>query len=188
MPNIACTQKLAVNFKDRYEPIATPTNGLRGWHANLLTLKRRKCVLLTNDQTRFSIFFYGFRKPDFANFQNLFSERFSKELQWLGIPNPQIAQARLQLGPSTFGKTYCRSTLGTMKERLLELEYLIERIPDGDLTDHDYNYLSHQLNNTPTHTKIHKDYIWPAREMITLICGQSAQTQWTPTRLLTTRP
>ena len=44
MANIACTQKLAVEFKDRYEPAATPTDGLRGWHANLLTLKRHKCV------------------------------------------------------------------------------------------------------------------------------------------------
>ncbi|GFM35928.1 DUF6933 domain-containing protein [Desulfovibrio psychrotolerans] len=168
MPNIACTQKLAVEFKDRYEPAAIPTDGLRGWHANLLTLKRRKCVLLTNEQTRFSIFFFGFRKPDFANFQNLFSERFANELKWLGIPNPQIAQARLQLGPFTFGKTYCRSTLGTMKERQLELEYLIERMPEGILTDQDYNYLSHQMNNAPTYTKFHNKYIWPAQEMASM--------------------
>lgn len=46
-----------------------------------------------------------------------------------------------------------------MKERQLELEYLIERMPEGILTDQDYSYLCHQMNSAPICTKLHNKYM-----------------------------
>jgi hypothetical protein len=45
------------------------TNPLGSWHANLLTLQRRNCILLVHDETLFPLFIPCLTKPDFKALQ-----------------------------------------------------------------------------------------------------------------------
>lgn len=65
MISIQCTKKLLKEVGQEHKDAFIPTVPLGCWHANLLFLDRRKCVLFTNDQTRYSLLVPGLRKPDF---------------------------------------------------------------------------------------------------------------------------
>ena len=57
---IHCTKKLLVQIPQRF---IDPSASGAGWHANLLRFERRKCVLFTHDETLYSVFVPGLRKP-----------------------------------------------------------------------------------------------------------------------------
>ena len=60
------------------------------WHANLLRIDRRKCVLFTHDATLYSVFVPELRKPDFVQLDQVFGQRLFKALLWEGFPQPLI--------------------------------------------------------------------------------------------------
>ncbi|MBX2808375.1 MAG: hypothetical protein KTR20_07035 [Cellvibrionaceae bacterium] len=55
-------------------------NSLSGWHANLITLERRNCVLLVHDTTRFPLFIKQLVKADFARFNWYFQDALMNTL------------------------------------------------------------------------------------------------------------
>jgi len=59
MKIIRCTKKLLDEL--RMEPVENPesNNWLESWHANIFTVAQRKCVLITNDATLYSLLFLG---------------------------------------------------------------------------------------------------------------------------------
>jgi hypothetical protein len=63
MPSsIHCTQKLLAEIPDR---LIDPSASGESWHANLLRIDRRKCVLFTHDATLYSVFVPGLKKAEF---------------------------------------------------------------------------------------------------------------------------
>lgn len=50
---IHCTQKLLAEIPNNLIDLAASGDG---WHANLLRIERRKCVLFTHDATLYSVF------------------------------------------------------------------------------------------------------------------------------------
>lgn len=170
MPDIACTQKLAKEFRTLYQPQAFEADGLCGWHANLAYFNRRKCIYITNNATRFTMLFVGLKKPDFMNFNELFIERFVKELQWLELPDAQIAKARLQLGQFRYGKTYNRSVLGSIKQFIFCTEYDLHRFFSRMVFDDEgYQFLSNRINEMPVQITSGNDGFYPAKRMYDLV-------------------
>ena len=89
MININVTQKLHKKFdldenghlKQKLEGPNPPANAvdinpLRDWHANLVIIQRRNCVLLVHDQTRFVVFIPCLMKKGFSDFQHEFEFAF----------------------------------------------------------------------------------------------------------------
>jgi hypothetical protein len=72
MQLIHCTKKLLAELGALGSKIPPEVaTGLFGpWHANLLRIERRKCILFTNDHTLYSFLVPGFKKKD--NFHDLF--------------------------------------------------------------------------------------------------------------------
>ncbi len=65
MQPIHCTQKLLKELGKRGAgvPQPEPQRGLLGpWHANLIRIERRKCILFTNDLTLYSFLVPGVKK------------------------------------------------------------------------------------------------------------------------------
>ena len=61
MQLIRCTAKLLKELNQ--DPVANVKlirDVVGGWHANLLRIERRKCALVTNDKTLYTIFIPGF--------------------------------------------------------------------------------------------------------------------------------
>lgn len=67
---IQCTKKLFDELK--VEPTAANNEKpLFSWHAHLITVNRRKTVVLVNDSNRYIIVLHGMKAKDFKNFNEL---------------------------------------------------------------------------------------------------------------------
>lgn len=65
-------------------------NPLNNWHANLITLQRRNCILMVHDETRFPLFMKGLVKKDFENFDWLFEDTLMNTLLKIGSNDTHI--------------------------------------------------------------------------------------------------
>ena len=78
MQLIRCTQKLFKELKVKPTEELPKFGHIGGWHANLLRIDRRKCVLFTNDQTLYSFFVPGLKKSEFVHFDEVFRQNLFK--------------------------------------------------------------------------------------------------------------
>lgn len=144
---IRCTQKLLKELKTKPTEIEPKFGYVGCWHANLLRFERRKCVLLTNDQTLYSIFIPGLRKPDFEQFEEVFRQHLFKNLVFEEFTQKQIEFVLNEYREIKFAKTNNRNVLGSMNDLAFQLEHLIWA--QGGLRNLDLLALNQELNRIP---------------------------------------
>ncbi len=140
---IRCTQKLLKELKLKPED-EVADNFLESWHANLFYIERRKCVLVTNDSTLFTIFIPSLKKPDFKTFPFIFGQQVFKNLIQEEIPQELIEVVLSACEKITYSKTNNRSVLGSMNEQKMMLEHII--YSQGGLPHADLYEIHHELN------------------------------------------
>ena len=123
------------------------SNELGSWHANLLRIDRKKCILFTHDATLYSFFVPGLKKPHFENFQEVFGQNLFKNLLWENIPQNQIEIVLDENREIIIAKTNNRSVLGSMNDLTFQLKYRIGAM--GGLVNVDLAELNHELNRIP---------------------------------------
>ena len=141
---IHCTQKLLAEIPDRLVDSAMIGDG---WHANLLHIDRRKCVLFTHDTTLYSVFAPGLKKPEFEHLEAVFGERLFKALLWEGFPQNLIEKMLDASRNIGFARSSSRSVLGSMNDIRFQIEVHIAH--DGGLANVDLAELHHRINRTP---------------------------------------
>lgn len=142
---IRCTQKLLKELKR--DLVEEPTSPTESWHANLLLIERRKCVLLTHDETLYSIFMPGLRQPEFKQFPDLVGQRIFKRLLGDGFPQPQIEYMLDQMRVVEFAKTNNRSVLGSMRDIASRIKHSV--IVEGGLNQVYFFDMHQQINRAP---------------------------------------
>lgn len=148
MITLQCTQKLLKEVKPVPQGAVIPTIPLGCWHANLLHIDRRKCVLFTNDKTRFSFLVPGLRKPDFQMLDEVFRQRLFKCLLAENIEPEQIEKVLDEIRDIAFTKTSSRSVLGSMNEIAFHIEHWI--YDEGGLLNTDISELNMNINRMPS--------------------------------------
>lgn len=145
MPSlIHCTKKLLAEIPDRWvDPAATG----EGWHANLLRIERRKCVLFTHDATLYSVFVPGLKKPEFERLGEAFGQRLFKALLWDEFPQSLIERMLESCRVIRCTTTNNRSVLGSMNDLRIQIEVNVAH--DGGLANVDMMDLHHRLNRVP---------------------------------------
>lgn len=127
MQLIRCTQKLLKELKHKPATNIEPFKSLLGsWHANLLLIERRKCVLFINDSTLFTILVPYLKKLDFQNLNFVFQEHLFKNLLHEDCSQKQIEAVLTEHNRLIYTKTNSRSILGSMNEQKFQLEYRIQ--------------------------------------------------------------
>ncbi len=101
------------------------TNPLSGWHANLLTLQRRNCVLMVHNQSRFPVLMIGLTKPDFAALDYHFADCFMNTLLKIGANDAQMQTAQALLAPISINKSNNRSVQGTLNQMVADVEHML---------------------------------------------------------------
>lgn len=145
MPSlIHCTQKLLAEIPDR---LIDPSVSGESWHANLLWIDRRKCVLFTHDKTLYSVFIPGLKKAEFERLDEVFGQRLFKALLWDEFPQTQVEQMLEACRVISFTRSSNRSVLGSMNDIRFHVELDVE--DDGGLTSVDLVRLHHRLNRIP---------------------------------------
>jgi hypothetical protein len=155
----------------------TAESPLSGWHANLLTLQRRQCVLFVHDATRFPLFVPALKKDDFAELDFWFTDGLMNTLLKMGADEAVMARAHQQLamlGPLLCDRETDRSVQGTLNQMGQELEHIL-RFQDTPLTDLSPYRLSIRLAQPPRKVKGQKEYLWPIDAMFKLLGSECAR-------------
>ncbi|WP_320056312.1 DUF6933 domain-containing protein [Desulfuromonas thiophila] len=143
------------------------TNPLGDWHANLILLQRRQCVLFVHDSTRFPVFVPALKKADFAELDWFFQDGFMNTLLKVGAEDKHMKAAEKWLAPLVCDNDCNRSVQGTLnqmgQELGLSLDYRNESIME--LTPYQ---TSAWLAERPSSIK-GQGYVWPGREMLALL-------------------
>ena len=165
-----CTQKLAARIPsttDLSDPAAEldgRAGSLSSWHAHLLTLDHRHCVLFCHYATRYVLFLPGLRAPQLAELGRWHRDLFLAVLHAQGLTHHHIHIARvgLMLGPLQMDRNTDRSVLSSMCRVAEDLRFGILR-ETANVMELDPITTSLRLNNRPC--TVHKTWIWPDKAM-----------------------
>ena len=141
---IRCTQKLLAELKNKSTQEESARDPFWSWHANVFLIERRKCVLITNDTTLFTMFISALKKPDFESFHFVIGQHLFKNFLHENIPQRQIEAVLSKCENIKYEKTNNRRVLGAMNDKKTQLEYLISA--DGGEARTDIYELNHKLN------------------------------------------
>jgi len=120
---------------------------LYDWHANMLWLDRKKCVLFTNDQTLYSLLVPWNKSPRLTNFIQRFRFGLLKSLMSEGLAEVQTEYLLSEYMQVTITKTNSRSVLGSMNDLAFQIKSII--FMSGGVTDVNLSEVNWQLNRIP---------------------------------------
>lgn len=147
MAILRCTKKLLNELKIKPSEETDTFVELGSWHANLLRIDRRKCVLFTHDTTLYSFLVPGLKKPHFQNFREVFGQNLFKNLRLESFPQNQIEAVLDEHREIVISKTNNRSVLGSMNDLAYQIKDSISSV--GGLAYVDLAELNHELNRIP---------------------------------------
>lgn len=186
MIQLHCTQKLlaklpldATGRLKHKRPLPQAANDeaespLSGWHANLLTIQRRNCVLFIHNSTRFPVLATCLTKPDFAELDWWFQDGLMNTLLKCGATEAQMETAAGALAPLVCDAECDRSVQGTLNQMKQDLEHLLwyDNHPITDLAPY---RTGAWLADRPCTVKGSRDAVWPAKAMLALLDGLAAR-------------
>ena len=148
--------------------LAAPQSKLGSWHANLLTIQRRNCLLFVHDQTRFPVFIPALTKPDLAMIDRFFDDALMNTLLKCGATQEQLDTAAALLQPLAFVGGTDRSVLGTLNQLGQDIEHIIyfDALNVADMAGY---AVSAWLADRPCNVKGQKDCIWPKDAFLELL-------------------
>lgn len=128
--HIQGTKKLLDQLKISPE-IQHEEDPLFSWHANLVTVNRRKAVVLVNDKNRYVIILYGLVAKHFKKIEELIIESIKKTFQAEGIKENVIEQYIQHAPTFTFSKTKNKTSVARMNKSL-ETLYIYDDLLDTE--------------------------------------------------------
>lgn len=180
MIRLHCTKKLLIKLPCDAEgrlknrrgvppaPIDAGESPLSGWHANLILLQRRQCVLFVHDATRFPVFVPALNKDGFADLDWFFQDGFMNTLLKVGADDRQMKAAEKMLAPLVCDNDCNRSVQGTLNQMALELGYMLEYDQASVLALAPYR-AGAWLAERPCTVKGSREPLWPARAILELL-------------------
>jgi hypothetical protein len=122
MLTICCTKKLLDELK--LKPCdMTEGKPFFSWYANLLTLHRRKAVLLLNERSRYPILIYGLKAPNFKQLDKLILDALKTVFLAEGISPEIVEKYMAESSQIAFTKTSDRSIVAAMNQVAQMLSY-----------------------------------------------------------------
>ncbi|APG26372.1 hypothetical protein A7E75_13745 [Syntrophotalea acetylenica] len=161
---IQCTQKILKEVGQEFQGAIIPTVPLGCWHANLLILDRRKCVLFTNDKTRYSFLVPGLKKPDFKMLDEIFRQGLFRNLIRDGFSQEAIEKVLDEIREVVFTRTSSRSVLGTMNDMANIIKWTV--LDEGGMLNVDVVEMNSKLNRMPLGPLDYKFAIDQVREAL----------------------
>jgi len=147
MVTIRCTAKLLKELDTKPASVPAQLPGLSDWHANLLRVDRKKCVLFTNDLTLYSFLIHKEKKTLSAGFGEQFRLGLFKSLMSDGLNDSQVKRMLDSQDSIVVAKTNSRSVLGSMNDLAFQIKYMVQA--KGGLTMADLAEINRQLNRIP---------------------------------------
>lgn len=160
MLKICCTKKLLDELKQKPCDIAEE-KPLFTWYANLLTMHRRKAVLILNEPSRYPILIYGVKAPDFKQMGKLIADAIKTVFLAMGIAPDIVQKYMAETLPAAYVKASDRSVLAAMNQVAQMLSYFDTDEFSGNLIQTDIS-----LHFGGGITKIDGDYKEPKEVLL----------------------
>lgn len=127
---INCTNKFQKNLKVKLEKeeIGDP---ILSWHGDIITLNRRKTLVLVNDLSKFVIILFGLQAKDFENIGELIKEGIKKSFLKYGIKENIVDKYLHEAKSIKFSKSQSQSELSYLIGVKREVDYYEYCIKDG---------------------------------------------------------
>ncbi|WP_262176465.1 plasmid pRiA4b ORF-3 family protein [Saccharococcus sp. Marseille-Q5394] len=112
------TKKLldAITFEVTVDSTNEEENELYAWHANLLTIDRRKTLVLMNNSSRYVVVLHGLKAKEFKNLDQVIQEAIRKTFRAERIREEVIDRYLKEAGPVSFHKTKNRSFVAQLNK------------------------------------------------------------------------
>lgn len=139
-------------------------NPLGKWNATVFHVSHKKCLLITNAITRYSVFLPGMRKSDFKNMTEIFINTLAEQLKRDGVDTGGLDIAEL-IGETTLHQTdNNRAIIGTQK-------YLLENVDVwksqfGKFDNWNFDDITRRVNGIPYKQM---DWLVPREKMKVLL-------------------
>lgn len=128
MQLIRCTRKLQKEMglkpSDLF-PGGAPNSTLGPWHANLIYIARRKCVLFTNDKTLFNFIAPDVTRVEIRRLHELFHGYLHPVLAQEGFCARLRERIAAEYSEVAYAKAVNKSVLGSMTDLAFHYEYHI---------------------------------------------------------------
>lgn len=158
---IQCTKKLLDELKIKPDK-PTEENLLFSWHANLITINRRKTVVLVNDKNRYIIVLYGLKAKNFKNMDNVITEAIYRTFREECIKEDIIKQYIDFAGEITYAKTKDKSMVAKMVNSCDSVQFYARWLDSNSMYQ---SALSMRASNDLVDKGKDGDYIRPHEEM-----------------------
>lgn len=112
---VRCTKKLLDQLNMKPE-LMVEEEPLFSWHANLLTVNRRKTVALVNDNNRYVIVLYGLKANDFKKLDELIIKAIRETLKDECIKDEIIERFLNRSGKIVYTKTKDKTSVARMNK------------------------------------------------------------------------
>jgi hypothetical protein len=119
MQLIRCTKKLQKEMGLKKAALSTSEpafSQLAGWHANLIFIHRRKCILFVNDKTLFSFIVPDVSRAQLKELSGLFASHLACVLAEEDLSAPVREKILAEYANIEYANTNSKSVLGSMND------------------------------------------------------------------------
>jgi len=138
---IQATKKLQDFLGIQTTELPTEDESLTLWHGNIFMIGRKKCLLVTHNESLYSIFLYGITKKDIKTLPQRLKKQLTELLRRDEFTLSQIVKMSGTMDSVTYTKTSDRSVTGNMNDMIHMLKYC-------NMTEDELS-LSARINRTP---------------------------------------
>ena len=117
------------------------------WHANLIHIDRRKCVLFVNDKTLFNFIAPDIARAEIRDLDIQFNRYFSSALSSEGIANSVKDKILEEYRKIAYSGSNNKSVLGSMND--LAFHYKHHILSEGGIYYANVSRIVHELNHMP---------------------------------------
>ena len=150
------------------------------WHGHRVLVRRRKCIIMMELQSRYCMVFCGLTKPDFKRFPELFEDRLWREVLAICRQNEQpgkklAVMAKRVAAEQIYQPRHHRSVQGHIDNIAFYLDdtaWQADRLPANPEEEFAFGL---QMNQSPSRRKDQKGYICPAEVFRDIWMGMLAQ-------------
>jgi hypothetical protein len=125
---IQCTKTLLDKLKIKGNELASPEGhaelpeSFMAWHANFVSIGRKKAIILMNNETRYPVVIYRPSTKDFSNIKVLIREAIKEVFRMEGVSKKVTDSYLERAGEITFSKTANRSLVSKLNNTVREVE------------------------------------------------------------------
>jgi len=136
---IQCTKGLLDKLNLQKDEVVPPdvygdtTDSLYAWHANLVTIDRRKAIVFMNNLTRYVIVLYRPKAKDYTKISEKLKEGIKAAFTSEGIRTEIIEEYLERLGDNKFSKTSNRSMVAKLNKVIEQVGWYSDELREESL-------------------------------------------------------